>query len=71
MEAGRFVKNAQRSLRSRYFIPAPNNRFALIPEVRRMVTFSKLNLVEPVYPAYETNTMMMDLIICRNVTIYF
>lgn len=66
-----FREERAKTLRSRYFAPAPNNRYALIPEVRQMVTFNKLNLVEPVYPAYETNTMMMDLIICRNVTIYF
>jgi len=66
-----FREKRVKALHSRYFIPAPNNRFELIPEVRRMVIFNKLNLVEPCFPAYETNTMMMDLIICRNVTIYF
>lgn len=65
-----FRETRAKQLQSRFFISTPNNRFALIPEVRRMVTFSKLNLVEPCYPTYETNTMMMDLIICRNVTIY-
>jgi chemotaxis protein methyltransferase CheR len=66
-----FREARAKDLRSRYFVSASNNRFALIPEVRRMVIFNKLNLVEPCFPAYETNTMMMDLIICRNVTIYF
>lgn len=66
-----FREERAKALRPRYFDSVPNNRFALIPEVRRMVTFNKLNLVEPCYPAYESNTMMMDLIICRNVTIYF
>ena len=66
-----FREERAKTLRSRYFVPAPNNRFALTPQVRNMVTFKKLNLVEPCYPAYDTNTMMMDLIICRNVTIYF
>ncbi len=66
-----FREERAKMLRPRYFTSVPNNRFALIPEVKRMVTFSKLNLAEPCYPAYESNTMMMDLIICRNVTIYF
>lgn len=66
-----FREERAKELRTRYFVTAPNNRFALNPDVRRMVTVQKLNLVEPCYPAYETNTMMMDLIICRNVTIYF
>lgn len=46
-------------------------RYELVPEVRRMVTFAQLNLVDEVYPSYRTNTMFMDLILCRNVTIYF
>ena len=36
-----------------------------------MVTFSKLNLAEASYPALETNTSLMDMISCRNVSIYF
>lgn len=57
-------------MRPRYFQPK-ENRFELSPQIRRMVTFSRLNLMESHYPSFETNTMMMDLIICRNVTIYF
>ena len=57
-------------MRTKYFRQS-NNRYELLPEVRNMVVFNKLNLVESVYPAYETNTMSMDLVICRNVTIYF
>ncbi len=54
-----------------HFFRQQGNRYELIPSVRRMVTFGRLNLAEPSYPAYETNTMLMDLILCRNVTIYF
>jgi chemotaxis protein methyltransferase CheR len=36
-----------------------------------MVTFSYLNLVEDSYPSLPTNTQAMDLILCRNVMIYF
>lgn len=57
-------------MRAKYF-KQNGNRYDLSPEIRRMVTFNKLNLVESVYPSYETNTMSMDLLICRNVTIYF
>jgi chemotaxis protein methyltransferase CheR len=56
--------------RAHYFRPL-GNRYELIPEVRRMVTLAHLNLAEDGYPAYETNTTYMDLILCRNVTIYF
>jgi chemotaxis protein methyltransferase CheR len=36
-----------------------------------MVTFASLNLIEDDYPAIHNNTVNMDLILCRNVTIYF
>lgn len=65
-----FREERARRLRSRYFT-RKENRYELSDDIRRMVTFSRLNLVEPSYPSYETNTTMMDLVICRNVTIYF
>jgi chemotaxis protein methyltransferase CheR len=36
-----------------------------------MVTIAPLNLVEESYPAMVTNTSAMDLILCRNVLMYF
>jgi chemotaxis protein methyltransferase CheR len=36
-----------------------------------MVTFDYLNLIEDRYPSLTNNTGGMDLILCRNVTIYF
>jgi chemotaxis protein methyltransferase CheR len=36
-----------------------------------MVTFSYLNLVGDAYPSLATNTNSMDLVLCRNVLIYF
>lgn len=54
----------------RYF-HRQDKRYHLIPEVQRMVTFARLNLVLDCYPAYETNTSFMDLILCRNVMMYF
>jgi chemotaxis protein methyltransferase CheR len=65
-----FREERARQWRARYFRPK-GNRHELTSEVRRMVTFVQLNLAEDGYPAYETNTMFMDLILCRNVTIYF
>jgi chemotaxis protein methyltransferase CheR len=54
----------------RYF-RRQEKRYDLVPRVRRMVTFAQLNLAENCYPAYETNTTYMDLILCRNVMMYF
>jgi len=57
--------------KERYFQRTPNGRFALIPEIRRMVQFSQLNLVEDTYPSFTNDTNDMDVIFCRNVFIYF
>ncbi len=65
-----FREERARQLRHIYFRQV-NGRYQLIPEILRMVTFKPLNLAGPEYPAYETNTMFMDLILCRNVMIYF
>jgi chemotaxis protein methyltransferase CheR len=65
-----FREELAKKSRSRFFIKR-EGRFEIVPEVQRMVTFKQLNLSEDNYPSYETNTMFMDLILCRNVTIYF
>ena len=65
-----FREDRAKLWRLRYFCPH-GNRYGLLPEVQRMVSFAKLNLAEPCFPAYETNTTLLDLILCRNVTIYF
>lgn len=48
-----------------------NGSFHLDRTIRDMVQFEPLNLLNDDYPAYENTTMNMDLIVCRNVTIYF
>jgi len=65
-----FRETRAKHLRTRYFQPQ-GNHYELVPEIRNMVTFARLNLMEDPYPAYETNTTFMDLVLCRNVTIYF
>jgi chemotaxis protein methyltransferase CheR len=53
-----------------YFSPDGNGH-RLRDEIRQMVTFARHNLVEDPFPALHNNTAAMDLILCRNVTIYF
>jgi len=65
-----FREERAKQWRPRYFRPV-GNRYELIPQVQRMVSFAKLNLAEPRYPSYDTNTTLVDLLLCRNVTIYF
>ncbi len=73
-----FREARAKALRSGYFTrnPASNVRFdggryRLRDDIRQMVTFASLNLIEDDYPAIHNNTISMDLILCRNVTIYF
>lgn len=46
-------------------------QFLLTPAVRAAVEFGYLNLAEDVYPSLSTGVWGMDLILCRNVLIYF
>jgi chemotaxis protein methyltransferase CheR len=46
-------------------------RYALAAKFRKRVTFDYLNLAHDPYPALETGTWGMDVILCRNVLIYF
>ncbi len=58
-------------IRDRYFHRRGAESFELDPRIRRMVTGAPLNLAEDGYPAAVTNTGAMDLILCRNVLMYF
>ncbi|MDA8164501.1 MAG: protein-glutamate O-methyltransferase CheR [Desulfobacteraceae bacterium] len=58
-------------IKNRYFEPAAEERHRLRQEIRELVTFSYLNLAEDVYPSLASNTTGMDLILCRNVLMYF
>ena len=56
--------------RSRYF-REKDEEYEVIPRIRKNVHFAYLNLNEPVYPSLFTNTSAMDLVLCRNVAIYY
>lgn len=58
-------------IKSNYFIKNPEGRFQLIPEIREMVKFFPLNLMDDTYPSILTGLINLDLIICNNVLIYF
>lgn len=64
-------REAAPGFRERYFTRTPEGRYALLPEIRNSVTFMHLNLVQDNFPSLETDTQAMDLILCRNVLIYF
>jgi len=58
-------------IRDRHFHRRAGETFELDPRIRRMVTLAPLNLAEDGYPSVVTNTSAMDLILCRNVLMYF
>lgn len=58
------------AMQTRFFTP-DGPRWRLQTEIRRMVRFMRLNLAEATYPAITNGTCALDIILCRNVTIYF
>jgi chemotaxis protein methyltransferase CheR len=58
-------------LKEKYLLRKPDNKFEIIPEIKRMVKFEYLNLAEDIYPSSLNNTNAMDMIYCRNVLMYF
>src|SRR5713101_3007652 len=48
-----------------------NGLLEISPDVKKMVTLSYLNLAEDAFPSLSNNTNAMDLILCRNVLMYF
>jgi chemotaxis protein methyltransferase CheR len=54
----------------RYF-KRSGESFTLVPEVRRAVDFRYLNLASDCYPNLSSGVWGMNLILCRNVLIYF
>lgn len=59
------------ALQERYFNRKKDGRFEIKPHIRKMVTFSYLNLAKDPYPSLGNNTNAIDVIFCRNVLIYF
>jgi chemotaxis protein methyltransferase CheR len=47
------------------------NRYRVRPELRRLTRFRQLNLIEEGYPSVADGTADFELILCRNVLIYF
>ena len=58
-------------IREHYFSSLHGRRMQIVQRIRRMVTFSLLNLVDETYPSVVNNTNAMDLVLCRNVLMYF
>ena len=64
-------RNAPPWLKEKYFTRVADNRYQIAQHIRQKVTFEYLNLAEDTYPSLANNTNAMDLILCRNVLMYF
>lgn len=58
-------------LRERYFTETADGRFEILRGIRNMARFEYLNLAEDVYPSLANGTAALDLVLCRNVLMYF
>ena len=79
----RFIEKAERGvysqwsfrdmperLMSRYFSKTEKNRFEISPSIKKMVTFSQLNLIEERCLAAPYGDDGVDVIFCRNMLMY-
>lgn len=64
-------RGVRTGLKEVYFTPGGSGRYDVKPEIKEMVRYGSLNLAEEVYPSLATGTNAMDLILCRNVLMYF
>ena len=58
-------------LKERYFTRSPEGRFVIDPEIKRRVKFMHMNLARDAVPSVKTDTFAMDVILCRNLLMYF
>ena len=72
---GIYTEYSQRILpkriKEKYFIKEGRNNYILNDNIRNMVNFNYLNLASGTYPSEMNNTENVDIILCRNVFIYF
>lgn len=57
--------------RTRNWLDEEGDEFRIRPLLRRHVSFEYLNLAEDKFPSITSGTVGVDLILCRNVMIYF
>jgi chemotaxis protein methyltransferase CheR len=57
--------------KERHFTRAPDGRYEMAAQIRDWVRFAQLNLAEDSFPSLSTDTNAMDVILCRNLLLYF
>lgn len=64
-------RDVPESIRNSSFSPAGKNSWKINERAKHLVTFSYHNLVEDPFPSLVNETNAMDVILCRNVLLYF
>lgn len=64
-------RDTPRWVKERFFEKTKEGYFKISPDIKKMVTFSYLNLVEDSYPSLLNNTNAINIIFCRNAMMYF
>jgi chemotaxis protein methyltransferase CheR len=74
-EAGSYTEWAFRAapdwLQRDYFKKTGPGKYQIVDNIRKLVTFSQLNLVKDAFPSLSLGTNAFDIILCRNVLMYF
>lgn len=64
-------RDAPAGLKERYFTRAADDRYMVNPEIQQLVRFARFNLVEDDFAELLSTVGTLDLILCRNVLMYF
>ena len=56
---------------SKYFTQTADNNFEILPHIKAMVKFAQINLMEKDYVLHPAISSAVDVILCRNVLMYF
>jgi chemotaxis protein methyltransferase CheR len=64
-------RGAPPGIKDSYFCKGQDHRLEILPRIKRMVRLEQLNLAEESSPLLLTELSGVDLILCRNVLIYF
>jgi chemotaxis protein methyltransferase CheR len=59
------------NIKEKYFSITTNNRYQLSDKIKSMVQFAPLNLADEIYQINGNPLVDVDIILCRNVLIYF
>jgi len=58
-------------VKEKYFDKHENGTYEIHARIKRIVSFAHLNLAENTYPSIYNDTNSLDVILCRNVLMYF